>query len=136
MPRSSSKLWPPRRAPRSVRSAIEPPPTTVFPPLPGRRRFTPSRDAPPLVPRTVASHSFQRYRRGEDSLNPSAWPGSHDPWHVVPGLPDALLGVHLHQQQAADEEEEDEREDGGAVGVGELVDQTEHQRPEPRGPAV
>src|SRR5687768_14323384 len=40
---------------------------------------------------------------------------SEDCWHLVAGLTDATLHVHLREEHAAEHEEDDEREDRGAV---------------------
>src|SRR5450759_3903143 len=61
----------------------------------------------------------------------SGWRGSDDRRDHVAGGNDALTHPTSGQQQATEDEEDDQRDDGPAVGMGELVHQTEHERPEP-----
>src|SRR4051812_18771346 len=108
MPRSSSKLWPPSRAPRKVRSAISHPPssTNVHPSNARGRPFCswrpPTRERlPSRVPESEPCYTL---------FGPARWTTSvlDDGRRRVARLADAAVGIDADEQPEAEDEEDDQ----------------------------
>src|SRR5680860_1297442 len=140
MPRSSSKLWPPRRAPRSVRSPMSTS-KCCFPEYVTRRATDHNMPTAAGLPKRITIKAGQRFRfpcirrtrfAGCSHLRQTS---SDDGRCGVARLADAALGVHLREQDRSDDEEAHQRKEGRPVGVGQLVDQAEREGAHPAGPA-
>src|SRR3954451_14624377 len=135
MPRSSSKLWPPSRAPRNVRSAMSHLLNM------GPRVFTQHNDPVRVeipsrvvllcvVPHPAYPSWRMPHTAGADSRG---WRlrSLDDHRGSVTRLTDAAFRVEAEQEEAAEQEEDDQRDDRGPVGPGQLVHQREQHAPEP-----
>src|SRR3954469_2122749 len=151
MPRSSSKLWPPRRAPRNVRSPM----SHLLVCVPRwLRRSLPEPGGPAVEDNEPGSHSIPgcavRWRRScrqrDVTQATSSYASSGGPsgarrrppsrldrgGDLVAGLLDAAPRVEPVQEHGAEDEEDHERHDGGPVGPGHLEDEAEQEGAEPR----
>src|SRR4051794_21595245 len=142
MPRSSSKLWPPSRAPRSVRSAMSHLPNLVprkiacpRPMAPRARRST-SESVYPLLSVSIRSTvgGSARFRESGPMTaltGSSQRPASDDGRHRVAGLLDPAARIDPDQQEDAEHEQHHQSEQGRTVGVRPLVHQAEDQGADP-----
>src|SRR4051794_32071493 len=113
-------LLEPRLEPRSARSAMWTPPKLL-----------------PLVDTCLVPYPHSRLNEQDGAVVPGPIRdckrrrASHHSGHRVAGFDDASTHIHPGEQVAADDEERDEADDRPAVAEGQLVDETEDERPQP-----